>query len=152
MMRAMTPPALTPKTLFALLAMLAGTACSTAAPPPTAQQAITRLQAAIGDARCQSDSECRSVAAGQRACGGPDMYLAWSTSRSSLAAIDRAVAEFNAASRPALPGQTASICVFLHDPGAYCQRASAAVDAAGRCQLRPGSGPPAGGSPALPVR
>ena len=152
MMRGMTLPNLTPQSLFALLAMLVGTACSTAAPPPTAPQAVVRLQAVIGDASCQSDSECRSIAAGQRACGGPDIYLAWSTRRSSVAAIERAAAGFNAASRPALPGQAASICVFLHDPGAYCQREANAVNAPGRCQLRPAGGPPGAGAPALPVR
>lgn len=159
-----------PAALFALL--LIGTACSSAAQPPSAQQAMARLEAAIGDARCTSDSQCRSVAVGHRACGGPELYLAWSTQRSSAQAIDRAVADFNAASRPALPGRTMSTCVFLHDPGAYCLRvavaapagtatsaarsasaasAAATADGPGRCQL--GSrAPPAGGASALPVR
>ena len=143
---------MSPATLFALLPLLIGTACSVAAQPPTAQQAMARLEAAIGDARCTSDSQCHSIAVGHRACGGPDLYLAWSTRRSGAQTIERAVADLNTASRPALPGQTMSTCVFLHDPGAYCLRAATAADAPGRCQLGPRSPPPASGVPALPVR
>ena len=120
---------------------------ATAAEGP-AQQAMARIQALIGDASCRSDAQCRTIAVGQRACGGPEMYLAWSTRRTALADLERAVAAFEAASQPALPGRSASICVFLHDPGAVCRRMADPAQAADRCQLRPASNAGAG----LPVR
>ena len=97
----------------------------------------------IGDARCDDNAECRSVALGQRACGGPESYLAWSSRRTDAATLERAVAEFAAASRPARPGDALSTCEVLRDPGAFCARDAARPGTAGRCRLRPARGPEA---------
>ena len=119
------------------------TGSAPAAPPTPAQAAMARIEALIGDARCDDNAECRSVAIGQRACGGPESYLAWSSRRTDAATLERAVAEFAAASRPARPGDALSTCEVLRDPGAFCARDAARPGTAGRCRLRPARGPEA---------
>ena len=108
------------------------------------------LQQVIGNAACDTDYQCRTVAIGNRACGGPEAYLAWSTRQTDPAALQDAAARYNttqAAAKP--PGGQVSTCEFLSDPGAVCVPAAAvpaaaATDtAANRCQLRPRHGPAA---------
>src|SRR5690349_4713970 len=48
------------------------------------------LVALIGDAACDDDSQCRTIAMGAKACGGPAYYLAWSTKRTDAAALQQA--------------------------------------------------------------
>lgn len=37
-----------------------------------------QIKETIGDARCDSSSQCRALAVGSRACGGPSVYLPYS--------------------------------------------------------------------------
>ena len=106
------------------------------------------LQQVIGSAVCDTDAQCRTVAIGNRACGGPEAYLAWSTRQTDPAAVLEAAARYNATQAAANPpGGRVSTCEFLSDPGAVCAAApptAAATDtAANRCQLRPRRGPAA---------
>ncbi len=40
---------------------------------------MAQIQQTIGDARCETQKQCRALAVGSRACGGPSAYLAYST-------------------------------------------------------------------------
>jgi len=110
-------------------------AAQAAAPAPLLQQ----LQAAIGDAACDSSDQCRTIAVGSKACGGPERYLPWSAKRSDGATLGRLAEQYAAARRieDAKSGMM-STCELLMDPGAVCQQQ--------RCVLQP-RGPGAGGAP-----
>ena len=105
-----------------------------AAPPVnSALQAETELQnrigAEIGDAACSSHVQCRTVALGAKACGGPQAWLAWSTAVSregTLSALSAKLVSLQK-QRQAQSGMV-STCQFVADPGALCQ--------AQRCALR----------------
>ncbi len=91
------------------------------------------IDADIGEPRCTDDGQCRTLAVGENACGGPLVWLAYSTvgargdalraSASKLAALQRR--------RYELTGQS-STCQYTPDPGALCK--------AQRCVLRPPGG------------
>ena len=97
-----------------------------------AMREVLRL---IGEAPCKTDADCRTIAIGTKACGGPQRYLAWSVARTdapALAAAAQTMADRQAAER-AKPGALLSNCAFVADPGASC----AAVEGAARqCVLQ----------------
>lgn len=137
-----------------ILLLLAGTACSGssahAAPPapplPAAagvapDSLLRQIQEAIGDAACDSASQCRTVAIGSKACGGPERYLAWSSARTDGARLAGLVSQYAAARR--LDDEKSglmSTCEQVIDPGATCRQQ--------RCALLP-RGPGAGGAPLM---
>lgn len=97
-----------------------------------------QIESLIGRAECRTDADCRTLAIGRRACGGPEQLVAWSVRVTDEAALRRAVVDADAQPRTApLPGSTASTCVVLVDQGAACAAASAAQ--ARRCVLRAGT-------------
>jgi hypothetical protein len=114
-------------------------ASDTSGPQRGSAQAMV---AVIGDAACDNDSQCKTVAMGAKACGGPEYYLAWSTKRTSAAALRQAgEQELMVARNPHVDPGMRSTCVFVADPGAYCAAAAGqARDAArtqgGFCKLR----------------
>lgn len=123
----------------AALLPLAGTACggvpAKESPVDTAS-AWRQLQAEIGAARCDGPSQCKTLAVGDKACGGPERFVAWSSASSDAARLAVLAAQYAEASRRdnAREGLM-STCNVVSDPGATCQ--------AGRCVLLPGSaGPP----------
>ena len=86
------------------------------------------VRALIGDAACSGDGQCRTVAVGAKACGGPEAYLAWSTLRTDEAALVTAVAEYSAKRRADVSDSgLASNCALVTDPGAYCAQVSPAA-------------------------
>lgn len=89
---------------------------------------LQQMRALIGRASCTDSSQCRSLALGARACGGPQGYLAWSSSQTDGDAL-RELAERYKAERQAQIKQKGEVsdCRFTADPGAVCQ--------AGQCQL-----------------
>lgn len=113
-------------------------------PAPPATMAVgdpmAELQRLIGDARCRSDNECRTIAIGTQACGGPAAFLAWSTRQTSAQALRKAAARYTRAQgAPALRDGNASTCRVLRDPGARCEWPAAGATAAaapGHCRLR----------------
>ena len=134
--------------MIAVVALWLPCACATADAPAGAGTPLERIRALIGDAACDSDAQCRTLAMGAKACGGPEYYLAWSTKRTDAAALRDAVAGDGAVRRPEPPRPgVRSDCALVTDPGAYC--APSGTDAAqqqGRaCRLRSarqgGSGP-----------
>lgn len=101
--------------------------------PPTSPRSDTHvlslIRAEIGEARCTSDAQCRTLPVGHRACGGPERWLAWSTAVSQEERL-RAWAAESAALQQARDERSGrmSTCQVIADPGATCQNQ--------RCTLR----------------
>jgi len=116
----------------------AGTAPATPAPvsapvsaaAPAAKPApaglLQQIQAEIGDAKCDSAQQCKTVAIGHKACGGPESYMAYSTKTGDEAKLTRLANDF-ATERKNQDAKTGrmSTCSLVMDPGATCN--------AGRC-------------------
>jgi hypothetical protein len=135
----MTPPRLA--TLIACCWLCsAGTGCASeaiapvdglAAAPADATALLREIGQQIGDAACDADAQCHTLAIGAKACGGPEAYLAWSgkvtrgAPLAELAARHRAAREIeNARNR------LQSNCALVPDPGAVCRpRASGSARA-----------------------
>lgn len=131
---------LTAVVAVALAFMAGGTAHAAgdaSAPDPEPMRSLLAL---IGDAACDDDSQCRTLAVGAKACGGPEYYLAWSTRRTDAGALRAAAASTVSAPRsPKSDPRGQSTCVFVTDPGAYCAPAAGKEPNAGRggtCRLR----------------
>lgn len=106
-----------------LLACLGAAACSHAAPDTLAQ-----LRALERDAACSSDQQCHTVPLGEKPCGGPEGYLAFSSLRKDPAKVAQLAARYrkersDANAREGVAGD----CRAVTDPGAVCM--------AGTCQL-----------------
>jgi hypothetical protein len=131
-----------------LLLAMAGSACSgvggttavAAAPTPppgaapgNATDMLAQLRAEIGTAACDSAQQCKTIAVGHKACGGPETYLAWSTKGSDAAKV-RSLADAYGAKRKSdnLASGMMSTCMAIMDPGATCS--------AGRCVTGGGTG------------
>ena len=114
-------------------------AAAAARAPASAQDPLAPVRALIGDAACSSDAQCRTIAVGAKACGGPEAYLAWSTQRTDEKALEAAVAAYSSRRLDMVArGGRVSNCALTVDPGASCQPAGAARS----CQLqRAGSKP-----------
>jgi hypothetical protein len=114
----------------------------------TTAQAMAAL---IGDGACDDDTQCRTIAVGAKACGGPEYYLAWSTKRTDATALREAAAsELTARRNMRVDPRAQSNCMIVADPGAYCAQAvphegGTARTQSGVCRLhganRRGSGP-----------
>ena len=116
------------------LIALAGAACSSepaqpAQPIAAVSGVAERITKEIGDAACDSSAQCRTLAYGHKACGGPERYVAYSTKRSDSARLGRLGAEL-AEQRRASDAREGmmSTCSMVIDPGAVCN--------AGRCVLQ----------------
>lgn len=140
--------------LAGLALLLASSACRSdaphaAAPAPAPAAAATaaaggtaalyaQIEAARGDAACDTDDQCHTIGVGHKACGGPEQYLAWSSRRDDGTRLRALVAQ-HAAARQAEDAKNhmMSTCSMALDPGAACT--------AGHCVLRaPATGPGAG--------
>ena len=115
-----------------VLALLSAacTACTCAAPGPSATpDTLARIVSLIGPAACTGATQCRTIGVGERPCGGPENYLAWSVTSIDPAAL-RLLVERYREERQAANARSGeqSTCNILPDPGAVC--------VAGQC--RPG--------------
>ena len=111
--------------------------------PSAAASARAALDAAVGEARCRADAECRTLPAGARPCGGPSVWVAYADApgqRERLQPLAQALARAEQADHAA--SGRMSICQVLPDPGARCE--------AGRCVARP-AGPGAALGPGAPM-
>lgn len=114
-----------------LLLLLTLVSACTAAPPlqPKAATLRAELMKEVGDAACDSDAQCRTVAVGHKACGGPAGYLAWSSKRSNEARLKDLARRQSEAEKAENEGNgMMSNCAVVVDPGAVCKAA--------RCELR----------------
>lgn len=124
-----------PQRLLApLLAWAALASCAQtppAAPAPAEAESVRlgrELRALIGPAACSADAQCRTVAVGAKACGGPAGYAAWSTQGTDGQKLaDLARRQADAQRREIEASGMASNCAMVVDPGAACT--------AGRCEL-----------------
>lgn len=130
-----------------LTLIMACTACTSDAEPPPERQAsstaepasmpgaaagstLDQIRAMIGSAACSDASQCRTLPIGARPCGGPEGYLAYSTSTTPEAEL-HALAERYKQERTDAHAKSGAMsdCRFMPDPGAVC--------VAGTCQLAP---------------
>ena len=105
------------------------TACQAqpGAAPATEPALLARIRAEVGEARCSAGNQCRTLAIGAKACGGPESWLAWSTAAApgatgraerlqawsvELATLQR--------QRQQASGMVSN-CQYMPDPGAACQ-------------------------------
>ena len=99
---------------------------------------MQQLQAEVGDAACDNSAQCKTVAIGQKACGGPESYMPWSSKRSDAGKVASLAADLTAERKTQnVKSGMVSTCSLVMDPGAVCT--------AGRCVAGPG-GP---GGPAV---
>jgi hypothetical protein len=99
------------------------------------------VQALIGDAACNSDTQCATIGVGAKTCGGPEGYVAWSTSRTEPSALRAAAQREAAAARGEQSDKgMVSNCSMALDPGAFCDIGRAASGARGTCRLRKATG------------
>ncbi|MBP6339424.1 MAG: hypothetical protein KA375_17610 [Vitreoscilla sp.] len=105
------------------------TVAAAASPPEALMQQIT---AEIGSARCEQDSQCRSLPLGHKACGGPAGHLAWSTAVSQESRLLALAQRHQQAERQAVEKSgRISDCMLVSDPGARCNAQTQ------RCELNP---------------
>lgn len=98
-----------------------------------------QLQQQIGDAPCSSDAQCHTVAWGQKACGGPERWVPWSTQTTDAKTVNGLAQRLSTARKADhVRSGGVSTCFIQADPGARC--------VAGHCALNGGT--PAG--PAVP--
>jgi hypothetical protein len=100
------------------------------APAPSASSGVSgeldaanaRLDAALNNASaCSTDTECRAIPVGARACGGPTGYRAYSTKSAASADIDTLVQrQRELSAEAARASHRFSPCFMLPDPGARC--------------------------------
>lgn len=83
---------------------------------------LARIRAEIGDARCSSDAQCRTLAVGHKPCGGPQQWWAWSTANARAEPLQRWAAELAALQQQRQQAEgRVSDCRYLPDPGAVCE-------------------------------
>lgn len=126
----MTPHRLLPCLLaWAALASCAQTPPAPPAPVETESARLGReLRELVGPAACSADTQCRSLAVGAKACGGPAGYLAWSTEGTDATRLaELAARQAQAQRRENEASGTRSNCAMVTEPGAAC--------VAGRCRL-----------------
>lgn len=95
---------------------------------------LERIRGEIGEARCDRDAQCHTLAVGEKACGGPAGYLAWSGPAARGQKLEAWAAELASLQRKrAAASGMMSNCQFLPDPGAVCvqQRCVLGAGAAG---------------------
>jgi hypothetical protein len=123
--------------------LLLSAACAGVEPAPRSV-ATASVETLIGDAACESDSQCQTLGVGAKACGGPQAYLAWSSKRTDGAELRQAAErEARAARAAAEASGIKSNCMITKDPGAFCAVAAGTDGAsalgaqpARRCRLR----------------
>lgn len=101
-------------------------------PAGSSAELMAKVRAEIGAASCTATAQCRTVAVGAKACGGPEAYLAWSVTTSREDRLMAAVAaQAEARRRENEQSGRMSDCMMLAEPAARC--------VAGRCVLDTGS-------------
>lgn len=127
---------LRPRWFPSLLLVLTLSACSAPASAPApaprgegAASLLASLRTLAASVGCTDASQCKSIAIGARACGGPEAYLAYSTALTDPAQL-QALALRHAEQRRIEVASSGmlSTCAMLPDPGATCR--------AGACRLR----------------
>ena len=109
--------------LLLLLGACQAQPAATPAPAAGGEAALlARIKAGIGEAACSADAQCRSLGLGEKPCGGPEQWWAWSTSSPQAAQLPAWAAQLTALAkqRNASSGMVGN-CRYQPDPGAVCQ-------------------------------
>jgi len=121
-------PALLSLTLSISLAAIAGdslgpgAAASSPATTENAARLLERIKLEIGEAPCDNDLQCFSLAIGWRACGGPEAYLSWSAKETDRSRLAKLAVEHQLARQGEVAASgMASDCRSLPNPGAVCR-------------------------------
>ena len=98
---------------------------------------LEQIKAEIGDAACDNDQQCVSVAIGAKACGGPETYFAWSSKAGDRARLVVLVTRHREARLLEIERSgMVSNCSMVPNPGVVCR--PRATDGKRVCQ--PGQG------------
>jgi|GEM_PF-864192 len=103
---------------------------------------LARIVLLIGAAACDTAEQCHTVGIGDKPCGGPEAYLAWSSAATKPDALAALAARHRDARR--VQNERSSLrsnCAVTPDPGAVCR--PRAADGQRTCQLGQGGGPSA---------
>ena len=104
-------------------------ALSASAAPGTLQ----KIKTEIGDAACTSNAQCASLPLGAKACGGPETFMAWSSSTSSVTTLQTLASRYSAERRAQITANhDISTCSMVLAPAAVCS-------SAGHCVLQSGA-------------
>ena len=101
-------------------------AVDTSTPAAPASDDLARVESQLDTtltqaSTCTADTECRSVAVGAKACGGPTGYRAYSSKTASPDSVEAlAQHERELAAAQAKASHQVSPCFMLADPGARC--------------------------------
>lgn len=119
----------------AILALVSG--CQAAGAASEGARLEAEIRRLIGGAACTASEQCRTLAFGAKACGGPQSYLAWSTQVSDPAALRAAAERYAAWRREDLNKRgVVSDCALVVDPGAACvPEPAASAPGQGACRL-----------------
>ena len=120
-------------------AVTAAPVASSPAPSPPAPDAraapaerLERIERAIGTAPCTSAQQCRTLPVGHRPCGGPERFLAYSSSHSDESALRSLGVELAAQQQKAdTAAGRMSTCSVVVDPGATCNAGHCVLNARG---------------------
>ena len=110
-----------PATTPVVAAAPAAAAPAKPAAPAATGGLMQQIHAEIGEASCDTAAQCKTVAIGHKACGGPESYLAYSTKGNKEAKVTSLAAAY-AAERKAsnVASGRMSTCSLMMDPGATC--------------------------------
>lgn len=109
--------------VFVFLALGQGLPGCAQPPPEPATEAklLALIRAEVGDAQCESDQQCRTLAVGEKDCGGPEYWLAWSTKQSQGETLKARSIELAGMQRRRNEASgIRSNCRYMPDPGAVC--------------------------------
>ncbi len=82
---------------------------------------LARIRAEVGEARCSSDAQCRTLPVGEKACGGPEARLPYSTGTARVDQLKAWTTELNKLARQRVERSgMMSNCLYVADPGAVC--------------------------------
>ena len=135
---------LAPRATLVAGALLALAGCAAAVAPaapaasaPTSAALHARVVELIGDAACDSQSQCHAVGIVAKPCGGAEHWLPWSSKVTDAYALDEAVRALAAAQLAEdKAAGLASDCMRRPDPSAVCR--PRAGDGKKTCQLGQG--------------
>ena len=108
---------------FFLATVLVLPSCAQPLPEPaTEAQLVGAIRLEVGDAPCDTDQQCKTLAVGEKDCGGPEYWMAWSTIRGNAKVLEARSAELKLFQRRRNEASGArSNCRYMPDPGAICQ-------------------------------
>jgi hypothetical protein len=98
-------------------------------------QLLEQIRANIGKASCDDQQQCKTIGIGLKACGGPELYLAWSSLATNAKVLNSLSQRYRSLREAQIKASgEISNCMAIKDPGAYCQF-PADKPTMGTCQL-----------------